>query len=184
MRYDIGLEHGNDDGVLIRTDQVARAIMTELPVEHRESLVRSIDNAAYVLTQGDLADSSMQILRGRNDEGATITLSLLFQEPDEDSIEMTMLLTGAVTKDRMTARSRSVEINGMPSTLTGQLTEGRDIREVVDCSLLEGLRIAGHTIRPMASMTGSTNGNRIEIMLSPSPHEDIDEILHEWMKRS
>ena len=51
IAYDIGLPEGNDNYIPILTDHLARAIMKGLPVEHRTSLVRAINNASEQIAE-------------------------------------------------------------------------------------------------------------------------------------
>lgn len=177
IAYDIGLPEGNDNYIPILTDHLARAIMKGLPVEHRTSLVRAINNASEQIAEADQDWVKLQVLRGSGEDGFTLSLSLTFMELEEGDFERRMILQGRVSCRNMTAQSELVRLDDVPESLTGQITHDRPIREVVDVPYFEGLAMSHHTI------AGTGTGNSIEIILQESPREEIEDILHGWGKR-
>ena len=178
MRYDIGLPDGNDHDIPILTDHLARAIMANLPVEHRSSLVRAVNNASEQIAASNDDWAKMQVLRGESDDGTSLSLSLTFIEQDEDDFIRRMILQGRISRKGLMATSELVRIDDVPEVAGARIKTGGDIRDIVDAQLLEGLRIARHT------MAGNAKTNSLEIILQATPREDIEDIVREWMKRS
>ena len=178
IAYDIGLPDGNDDYIPIFTDHLARGIMHSLPREHRDSLIRAINNASEVISNANDDGVKLQVLRGNGENGLTVSLSLSFMEPEEEDYERKMILQGLVTTPKMRATSELIRLEDMPASLSSKLIPGLAISEIIDARVLEGLSVERHTT---ASNNSTTS---IEIILSDTPREEIDEVIWKWKKTS
>lgn len=177
ITFDIGLPEGHDDSIPILTDHVARMIMDLVPVDHRASLVRAINNASEVIAQANDDYIKLQVLRGAANDGVALSLSLTFIDLDEGDFERRMILQGRLSRLGMIATSELIRIDDAPESLAAQMIPGRAVKEIIDASPLEGLTIARHST---ARSSGKTS---LEIMLEESAREDIEEIVWKWNKR-